>query len=580
MGRAARETKSSRRFKYAWKIKACQTFQHIKRRYSKKNHNTLIIQNSVTSKLGNANLKQPGGFGKNRPHQRWDKAKEIFPRKNFPWHVFPTPIKDCLNQLARSMAISPLCLPGMVFAFCSAAIGRKATVEIKHGWTEPFIFWVADIRTSGDGKTPAMKALRTPFYDLQKNEEEHARKEQERYDALPKGKKEKAPKPKPARNYFLTGFTLEGIRDALAGHPTGGIIVTLNELSAFITGQNQYKTTGNDREAWLELFDGTPNKTVRAGGKNIWIDKSAVSLIGGIQPDVWRHIIHDKTILIHDETLFRMLCTFEFFSFYELTDEEWSQQHQKLWSDVIIKIFRWADNIDDTLVIKFSNAAKQYFYCYRNNLYAIRNELPDPLNGFIPKSISYIARIAGVLHILSAFVNNRFPHHTIELNTVKDAIAVIRFYLGQIVDAVMYVHSQDEIKKTELVRSDARAILLAQVLRQERDNVENGLLGIGYLYKKINETACSTIFSSPRSFGAYLKNLGLETTGKHNFRGQRGVRCLKWNDRVENFLQQFADIADVRRTVGGHRNQSESLDLSISTDNTNVADVTILNKKN
>ena len=133
MGRAARETKSSRRFKYAWKIKACQTFQHIKRRYSKKNHNTQIIQNSVTSKLGNANLKQPGGFGKNRPHQRWDKAKEIFPRKNFPWHVFPTPIKDCLNQLARSMAISPLCLPGMVFAFCSAAIGRKATVEIKHG---------------------------------------------------------------------------------------------------------------------------------------------------------------------------------------------------------------------------------------------------------------------------------------------------------------------------------------------------------------------------------------------------------------------------------------------------------------
>lgn len=98
-----------------------------------------------------------------------------------------------------------------------------------------------------------------------------------------------SPRPQRPRGYFVTELTIEALRDELTEHPTGGLLVLLDELSTFVSGQNQYKSggKGTDREAWLCLHDGNPARIIRAG-KSVFIAGSRIQLCGGIQPEIFR----------------------------------------------------------------------------------------------------------------------------------------------------------------------------------------------------------------------------------------------------------------------------------------------------
>ena len=188
----------------------------------------------------------------------WEFARELFPRVPFPWNALPPGVSDSLQQLARSCATSATSLPGALFAIIGSLIGRKASTSPKLSWVEPTIVWVADIRPSGAGKTPGPRLLMAPLYEEQAREHERYRMDMEVWNTLTRKEKAQAQPPPKARGYFLTDTTLEALRDDVQEHPTGGIVLVLDELSAFISGQNEYKTSGSDREAWLKLHDGNP----------------------------------------------------------------------------------------------------------------------------------------------------------------------------------------------------------------------------------------------------------------------------------------------------------------------------------
>ena len=136
-----------------------------------------------------------------------------------------------------------------------------------------------DIRSSGTGKTPAARALCWVLYQAQKKADEEWAEANMKFLMLSKKERKEQgidipPRP---RGYFATDLTLEGLREDLQGH--GGQVIVLDELSSFISAQNQYKAKGNDREAWLCLHDGNPARVVRTG-KSITINKSRVSIFG------------------------------------------------------------------------------------------------------------------------------------------------------------------------------------------------------------------------------------------------------------------------------------------------------------
>jgi hypothetical protein len=200
------------------------------------------------------------------PLESWELAGRLFPRIPFPWGIFPIEIAESLQQLARATATSPLPLPGAAFAMLASILGRSVAVSPKPRWEAPLIVWHADIKESGEGKTAPPRLLAAPIHEAQKQEAERYRKEMEAYKLSPADERHQEPPPAPARGYFVSDLTLEGLREDLEASPHGGIVVIQDEISAFLTGQNQYKARGGtDREGWLALWDGHPARSKRVG---------------------------------------------------------------------------------------------------------------------------------------------------------------------------------------------------------------------------------------------------------------------------------------------------------------------------
>ena len=90
---------------------------------------------------------------------QWDYASERFPRRPFPWEIFPTVIAGSLKQVARSCATSNVAMPGAALSIVASVLGRTISISAKDNWYEPAIFWSGDIRSSGEGKTPPVRPL-------------------------------------------------------------------------------------------------------------------------------------------------------------------------------------------------------------------------------------------------------------------------------------------------------------------------------------------------------------------------------------------------------------------------------------
>ncbi len=483
----------------------------------------------------------------------WKVARELFPRLPFPWKVLPAEIATSLRQLARSHATSPLSLPGAAIAIFSSALGATVNVSPKKNWNEPLIVWCADIRPSGSGKTPAARALCRVLYNSQSQADvERKRQIDEEMGKRPKDRQEVAR----SRSYFITDLTLEGLRTDFTGH--GGSICIMDELSSFISGQNQYKKKGNDREAWLTIHDGNPARIVRAK-ESITISGARISLFGGIQPTVWQTCFSgEKGLFLEDGTVYRFLSTFEGDTLYKLTPESWSDENRGAWERTLTLAMEWADQAilhEDwkSKSLCLSEDAQAYFLDWRNDIYSKKTELPDQLKGFLPKITSYALRLSGVLYCMDRFAVGSFPGAILTENDIHKGISAATFYLGHIVDAMQALCSKDRIIPFEMTDQVKH---LAATLESLKSELDNGRLAVGFICERFNQM-CAEDNTSVRMMGSLLRNNGLTIPAKrYRANGKVGAYCLVWDKKTKNFLKRVHKVQQVHKV-----NDSKASDL-------------------
>lgn len=468
----------------------------------------------------------------------WDLARDLFPRIDFPWRVFPDDIAISLQQLARSHATSPLSLPGAAIAIFSSLLGSTVCVSPKSSWCEPLIFWFIDIRPSGSGKTPSTRALFSVLYVAQKMADLQFKTRQEEW--LATQPRVKGPAPAKPRSYFVTDLTLEGLRNSISGH--GGLVVVLDELSAFLTAQNQYKSKGSDRESWLCLWDGHPFRVLRAG-ESFTVNGARVNICGGIQPLVWQRIFgSEKGLYLCDGTVFRFLPTFEADRAYPLTREPWDNEKREIWERMLIRTKTWADQNTmgadwKSAKLCLSEEAQNYFFDWRNRIHEQKSDLPDQLKGFIPKITSYALRLSGILHCMAQFSEGSSPQEKLTRADVGKGIDAAMFYLGQMVDATCALCTEKDIVPFEMTPQTER---LAQTLESLRGEVDSGRLAVGHIWEAFNDGLSSEQqMKSARAMGQLLRSSGLNIPGgTYAANGKLSVKCLLWDNAVEDFLKR------------------------------------------
>lgn len=463
-------------------------------------------------------------------------AKKLFPRGAFPWEVLPSSIADSLKQLARSCASSPTSLPGAAVSIFASVIGSIVDVSPKQSWTEPLIFWFGDIRPSGAGKTPAARSLCRPLYEAQARADTRYKLELEAWEGQPKMLRGEPPER--ARGYFVTDLTLEGLREDHSGH--GGKVCILDELSAFLSSQNQYKKKGSDRESWLCLHDGKPARIVRAG-KSMTLSGARISIFGGIQPGIWRKAFsgQDGEIYLIDGTIFRFIPTYEGGAFYPLTAEAWSDENRKEWESLLWSALQWADDVQAAKkrrVLCLSKDAQQTFLDWRNELVQMQDDLPRPVRGFIPKLVGYALRFAGVLYLMDVFNRDQEPGAFLQVDDIKKGVKIAEFHLGHIIAAMEALTSEETPEVFEITE---QVIHLAKTLVAMKSEVDSGWLAVGYVRERYNGNCQQEqTVKSARAMGSLLRRCGLTITGGvHDANKRRAAKCVVWDKKTESFIE-------------------------------------------
>ncbi len=503
----------------------------------------------------------------------WQKARALFPKRSFPWQVIPGTIAGSLQQLARSCATSVVALPGASFAILASVLGASVAVAPKSSWHEPLIFWMADIRPSGDGKTPSARALCRVLYEAQKKADAEYRREHEEWESTPK--KNRGPEPKRARGYFITDLTLEGLRDDISGH--GGTVAVLDEISSFLGAQNQYKSKGTDRESWLALHDGNPIRVVRSS-KTHTVTGARVSVFGGVQPEVWRKFFGgDDGLYTFDGTVFRFLTTYEGSRFYELTEESWTEENRLAWERTLTAAMQWADEHISSPGWKTKNLcldeeARQYFFDWRNDLYGYKADLPGLLQGFIPKIVGYALRLSGMLYCMDRFSRGLIPGTVLTCDDIKKGIEASLFYLGHIVHAAEALCAKEINTEAEINEQVAH---LARTLESLKPELDSGRLAVGYIQERFNQDCKPEIrITSARAMGAFLRSCGLTIlTGRYRCNSKVGAHCLAWDEKTETLLKNVQQVHYVHKDSVHEGSDMLNIESKRSTPSTNETDL-------
>lgn len=193
----------------------------------------------------------------------------------------------------------PLALSGLVAA--SGSIRAGWSIEGPTG-PQPLILWAAIIGEPSTGKSAAVRAPAAPLYDIEADWEhdderdikawkiEKAGYEADFAKAIKAGKKPTANDPGPCpgrRQIIINDATVEAVAQIESFNPAG-CVVALDELKALVGSFGRYASTGggSDMEFYLDSWNGSQFRVNRKTTGRIDIPCHALSVIGGIQPDV------------------------------------------------------------------------------------------------------------------------------------------------------------------------------------------------------------------------------------------------------------------------------------------------------
>jgi len=222
-----------------------------------------------------------------------------FCRSPFPTSLLPPLLRTLVSQGARAIGCGQTMLALPLLGVLAGCIGNRAVLRIKAQWYVPAVLWIAIIEESGQLKTPALDSVSTPLREREtsiiksyKARQEAHKNELELWKAMkPDERGDRPAEPRPPERLLISDTTTEAVAERLDASPLG-MLVWCDELAAWFKSFDVYRGgQGPDAQRWLSAHDAKEWFIDRKGAEPIAIPKAAVSIVGGIQPDVLREVL-------------------------------------------------------------------------------------------------------------------------------------------------------------------------------------------------------------------------------------------------------------------------------------------------
>ncbi|MBN3893809.1 MAG: DUF3987 domain-containing protein [Nostoc sp. NOS(2021)] len=349
------------------------------------------------------------------------------------------------NPLAQYSQYQKLRHAVLLSSFLTAAsslhkVGTELVIHAGEDFTVVPTLFGAIVAESGAKKSPTTKATaRGPLNILKTLDQQTYERDFKRYEAeLASWKKRKSlgdemsePEPEEPDKpplYYFTDATGEGIKAQAASASKKALFGLFDELAGFFNSSNQYRGgKGSDKQDLLSYFDGTGVTVLRAAGVKADVNKVYLSILGTIQPDVLRKAMENTNDV--DGSWARFIYAIQPNLPGTLPDDNGSSFDMK---DLIAGFFRKIHELPVT-EYRLSKEAFKFYQPYYKRLEQLR--VSHPSNGMkavYAKAEGITGRLALNLHVLHELASERSPSVEIPLERMKEAISLMKFYIGQI----------------------------------------------------------------------------------------------------------------------------------------------------
>jgi len=286
------------------------------------------------------------GFG-SRLKKKIDELKPEIPKKieipniDFPIDIFPTEIQFYITECASKLDSNIDYMGVSLLWLISVCIGNSFELQVKTGWIENSVIWVAVVGKAGIGKTPSINNIIFPLMKLNSKEIKKYIQEVEKfnyYNSLSKKDKEDFPEVYPPKKsqFIANDITLEALVD-LHQESDNAVGVFKDELAGWLKDMNKYRA-GSDLEFWLSSWSSKSVSMNRRSVKSSFVEKPFIPVLGGIQPSIFNSFSTNENK--ENGFMDRMLLSFPEATIEEYNDNELDYNTIRWYKENIIKFYQ------------------------------------------------------------------------------------------------------------------------------------------------------------------------------------------------------------------------------------------------
>lgn len=457
----------------------------------------------------------------------------------FPVKYLPGPLAKLALEGSASLSCPTELIGAPMLAVVASAIGDSRVISVKPDWQERPCIYAAVVADPGAMKSPALKLAAAPMYDRQRRLSkdydlalvDHERV-LDRYEIDKKIWAEKVrkfaqgsvsdPGQSPARppapiqqQIYTTDTTVEAVAVVLEQNPRG-LLVICDELVHWVRGMDLYKGHGNDRQFWLSIWNGAPERVNRKGDRRaIELDNPLVSVTGCLPPDMLAELRDAQNRA--DGFIDRIL-----FAYPERFDPRWTydsvgDETRSAYSAVIQTLIGLKPDRDPSGAavpksVELTDTGRSHFVLW---VKAHHDELrhpsfPDALRGPWAKFPGYAARLSLILH-MARFAAGEAADETVDVDSVEAAIRFAEYFKASTRRALLQIDARS-IEQRHL--SVLRWIRKQGSVASARDLMRNNVAGLRsgeetrVVLSEMQELGYGRISQGP--YGRLLFRIGLD----------------------------------------------------------------------
>jgi hypothetical protein len=335
----------------------------------------------------------------------------------FPIEVFPEPLQAYILETANKLQMNIDYMGCSFLWLISVICGNTFEIEVKSGWTEKAVLWLALVGQAGVGKTPSIDRIIFPLQKLNNREIKkylEAKAKFDEFQALTKkeqneiyGPNHKEPEPKKTQ-FIVNDITIEALVQ-MHQESDNAVGVFKDELAGWLKDMNKYRA-GSDLEFWLSSWSTKSVNLNRKTASSSFVDKPFIPVLGGIQPSIFNNLSTEETK--ENGFIDRLLLCYpevkiDYYIEAEM-DEKMIFWYSEMITDFYKKIQYLTERAEGDIVahkLPMTGEAKKEWMRIFNKITDSQNNDSENqyLKSMYPKQKSYIPRFALLIHVFTQY---------------------------------------------------------------------------------------------------------------------------------------------------------------------------------